>query len=612
MLERVEMLPRRPEAFQVARPQLPHSATRSNQTLTMCGIAGFNWRDEQLASKMASVLKHRGPDDSGCFTDRYVSLGLSRLSIVDTSDAGHQPMLYEHGGAKVVIAHNGEIYNYRELRVELEERGHRFSSGTDTEVILACYLEYGYECVNRFNGMWAFCIYDVGKTRLFCSRDRFGKKPFYYYHANDSFVFASELKALLAHDDLSLNTFENLNKEAIELYFTLGFVPSPFSIYTNTFKLEPGHNLVFDLASSRVSRKWRFYDLPEYDPLSDKAALIEEGRHLLADAVRLRLRSDVPVGALLSGGLDSSTITALMSDFVSKGSVHTFSIGFDGGFDETPYVNVAKDFLGTNHHHYRFQERDFWALLDTYSYVYDEPFYDYSGFPTYRVCEIASHDVTVLLSGDGGDEVFGGYRWHQVGAVLDRIKEPAHSPAEYRTAGMSYRPESFRSWFMEKLNHSLDRGAQAWGEAFRIYDLLFNTLPDDFLVKVDRASMANSVEVRSPFLDYRLVEFAQRVPTRWKAGSTGTKILMRELVDGLLPERIVKRGKQGFEPPLVHWIQDETCVRRARSCLHILRNIDEKLYAFYDQTVLTDKRGHARYLIRLFLFAAWFDRWVAK
>ena len=208
----------------------------------MCGIAGFNWRDAELAGKMASVLKHRGPDNAGCFTDGHVSLGLSRLSIVDRSDAGHQPMLYEYGGAQAVMAYDGEIYNYQELRAELEQRGHHFSSGNDTEVVLACYCEYGYECVTRFNGMWAFCIYDVGQRRLFCSRDRFGKKPFYYYLGNDTFVFASELKALLAHDDLRLNTVENLNTEAIELYFALGFVPSPFSIYTNTFKLEPGHN----------------------------------------------------------------------------------------------------------------------------------------------------------------------------------------------------------------------------------------------------------------------------------------------------------------------------------------------------------------------------------
>ncbi len=578
----------------------------------MCGIAGFNWDNKKLVNDMASILKHRGPDDSGCFTDKNISLGHSRLSIIDLSKAGHQPMIYDHRGRKAIIVYNGEIYNYKELRKELAGKGYLFNSRTDTEVVIACYLEYGFDCVDRFNGMWAFCIYDVKTKTLFCSRDRLGKKPFYYYYENEKFIFASELKAILKHDELCLNSLKNLNEEAIDLYFSLGFIPAPFSIYNNTFKLEAGHNLTFDLTRNRITKSWRFYDMQEYSPIYDREGLIDEGRNLLKDAINLRLRSDVTVGTFLSGGLDSSTITAIMKDFVDIRNLHTFSVGFEGGFDETPYVNTVKDFIGTNHHHYYFYEDDFQALIDSYSYAYDEPFYDYSGFPTYKISEIAKGNVSVLLSGDGGDEVFAGYWWHQLGFIFDLIKDPIYSPAEYRSHGMIYKPEVFQKWFKERLNYSLNKGDHKCGEAFRIYDLLFNTIPDDFMVKVDRASMANSVEVRCPFLDYRFIEFSQKIPTEWKVNNSETKILMREVIRGLLPEKIISRGKQGFEPPLVRWIQDEKYESYAKNFLVKLGEINEDLYDLYELKVFKDKEKYVKYIIRLFLFAKWFEKWVEK
>jgi len=389
----------------------------------MCGINGFSFPDQYIIQNMNNSIKHRGPDDEDIFVNNSISLGQVRLSIIDLTEIGRQPMFYEHQSKKNAIVFNGEIYNYLEIKAHLIGKGYHFATQTDTEVILAAYLEEGIECVNKFNGMWSFCIYDFNKDILFCSRDRFGVKPFYYYHKNNIFIFSSEIKAILKHEKFKINNINNINQEAIRLYFALGYIPSPYSIFNDLYKLEAGHNIIFDLKTKEIAKKWRYYNLPQFAPVYNKQKLIEETRFLLHDAVRLRMRSDVPVGAFLSGGLDSGTIVSEIRNLIDLSDFHTFSIGFDKKrFDETPYINIAKEYFRTKHHHYYFKEKDFQNLFDTYSFVYDEPFSDWSGFPTYKVNEIAKEHVTVSLSGDGGDEIFGGYDKYITGHRLEFIR----------------------------------------------------------------------------------------------------------------------------------------------------------------------------------------------
>jgi len=383
----------------------------------MCGINGFNWDEKELVESMNDVIKHRGPDGNGTYTSNLVSLGHVRLAIIDLTEKGKQPMEYEYNGRKIIIIHNGEIYNFLELRKKLEEKGYKFKSNTDTEVILASYLEYGENCVNKFNGMWAFCIYDVDKKILFLSRDRFGKKPLYYYFDGNRFIFSSEIKGILVH-----NIEKKLSNEAINLYFVLpysGFIPSPYSIYQNIKKLQPRKNIVFDLEKKELKLN-NYYDFPEYNPRDNKEELIKIGREILDDATRLRLISDVPVGAFLSGGLDSSSVVGTMAKYVDLSKLHTFSIGFEGEYDETNYMNRVVEHYGTNHHHKYFGINDFFGLIekDNIYHYYDEPFGDYSMFPTYEISKFAKKYVGVSLSGDGGDEMFGGYNAHRRAAQL--------------------------------------------------------------------------------------------------------------------------------------------------------------------------------------------------
>ncbi|MBW9223468.1 asparagine synthase (glutamine-hydrolyzing) [Methanothermococcus sp. SCGC AD-155-E23] len=626
----------------------------------MCGINGIirleGKVEREEIEKMNKEIEHRGPDDRGVYIDREGSIGLGhvRLSILDLSERGHQPMGYdidndtiiyrdeELDRADLIVVFNGEIYNYLELR---EKYNLKTETGTDTEVILKLYSILGTNCVKEFNGMWAFALYDRRKNLIFFSRDRLGVKPLYYYWDGKEFVFSSELKGIVAVKEI--NRRENIDKEAVQLYFALGFIPSPYSIYKNTFKLEPRQNLILHLDNFKVEKHY-YWELPKYNPIYDKKKLIEEGKKLLRDAVRIRMRSDVPVGAFLSGGLDSSTVVAVMREFTDLSKLHTFSIGFEGEYDETPYIEEVVKVFKTNHHHYYFTEKDFLELIDKYSWVYDEPFGDYSGFPTYKVSELARRYVTVVLSGDGGDEVFGGYLTHVNGYRMDLIRKlpkilrvigskipvkrnlsslaslyllkeafklSLEDPEDFYSKsleGSAIRPEAYKKWTREKLRYCLKKGGNKLGEALRIFDLLYNTLADNFLVKVDRASMAHALEVRSPFLDYRFAEFSQRIPREWKVDLFKTKKLMREIIKDILPEKIVKRGKQGFTPPLEEWILKERYLKEIFEKVEILKEIDEYLYRFYREKVFKHKkeRMYRIYLIRLFLFIRWWERWI--
>lgn len=628
----------------------------------MCGINGYNWNESKIIKDMNKSINHRGPDDSSIYFDNEISFGQVRLSILDLSNAGRQPMFYNklYGASNdnfnkqnitkspLAITFNGEIYNYIEIREELKKNKYKFSTDTDTEVILAAYHLWGEECVKKFNGMWAFVIYDKKNKTLFCSRDRLGVKPFYYYEKDGKFIFSSEIKGILQHKNLNINTKDNLCKEAVQFYFTMNYIPAPYTIYKDIKKLYSSHNMIYDLKKKKIIKIEKYYEIPKLKPLNDKKRLIKEGRELLKDSVKLRMRSDVPVGAFLSGGLDSSTVVGVMKEMTDASKLHTFSIGFEGKkYDETPYINIIKNHFKTNHHHYYFKEKDFSELLKKFVEIYDEPFGDYSGFPTYKVSSMTKKHVSVCLSGDGGDEIFAGYNMHLAGARMDfirKIPKPirwtlSKMPAKKNlndvvslyTLKMAlkvslydkkdfyaraieeerYRPQIFKKWSKEKLAYCLKKGDNKMSEALRIHDLLFNTLADYFLVKVDRASMQHALEVRSPFLDYRFIEFAQKIPSNLKTDIKQTKILMREIIKDILPEEITNRGKQGFTPPVNKWIINKTYETELKSGLEIIKELDDELYKYFKNKVMKEKNMlYNDDRTRLYIFNLWFKRWI--
>jgi asparagine synthase (glutamine-hydrolysing) len=614
----------------------------------MCGINGFNFENIKLVESMNNAINHRGPDDIGIFSDGNISLGHQRLSIIDLSTAGHQPMTYMHLNKKVVIVFNGEIYNFLEIKNELIKKGYKFKSKSDTEVILASYLEWGYDCVEKFNGMWSFVIYDVTKKILFCSRDRLGEKPFYYYLNKGQFIFSSEIKGILAHK-LKINRMDNICNEALNLYFLLGFIPAPYTIYKNIFKLEARQNMVFNLKSRKI-RKWYYFEIPQYNPIYDEDKLINKGRALLKDSVKLRFVADVPVGSFLSGGLDSSAIVGEMVKITKSKNLHTYSVSFSGKYDESYYINLAKSYYNTAHHNIMFRESDLIKLINTYAEIFDEPIGDYSAFPAYQISKLAKEMVTVVLSGDGGDEIFGGYPKYVNGFQLDNIRKlpiwfrliisKTHigkwlSKVSFITliqeackisltdktkfyseilADKIIKPKIYKDWTSQTLKFCYKYAGNSTAEMFRLHDLFFNTLADRYSAKTDRVSMANSIEVRSPFLDYRFIEFSQQIPIEWKVDNFKTKKIMRKIITGIVPDEIISRGKQGFTPPLAEWILSDKYLPIVNKSMSYLKQLDVKLYIFYKDKVLvnTDDALYKDFKIRLFLFGLWYSEWIKK
>ncbi len=643
----------------------------------MCGINWFiklidQQQSESLIKHMNQAIIHRGPDDQGFFCQQNDSFSISqwqvRLAIIDLSDAWFQPMFYdkdvgnfsqkhnphiveEIGEKSIRIIFNGEIYNFQEIKWDLINKWYTFASNSDTEVILASYLEYGTDCVNHFNGMRAFALYDPRKQEVFCSRDRLGKKPFYYYFDGQQFIFSSEIKGILEHKELKINTKENMDPEALDFYFTMGYIPAPRTIYKNVRKLEARHNLQLKITNHKLQiTNSCYYEIPEYKPINDKQALLEEGKKLLEDSVKIRMfTSDVPVGAFLSWWLDSSSVVAEMTKRVDKDKLNTFSIGFEGKYDESDYVHIVEKAFGTKHHHEYFRQKDFERMIDDISFYYDEPFADYSNFPTRFVCELAKKDVTVSLSGDGGDEIFGGYMMHQVGAqmtiirkipkffrqllyriipktadnlsTLSKIKEAFRVsllPLENFYANIwgstLYKPEIYKKRTEEKFRELLKATHGNFTQAMIDFDLFYNTLADNFLVKTDRASMAQPLEIRSPFLDVRWIDRGRKTPTRWKVSRRKTKILMREIIKDIVPLEIIHRNKQGFEPPIKDRILQEKYMQEIRSWLdELTRNsiLSSQWKTFYQDQVFTQNNSVFNvYKVKLFLLIKWYKQWV--
>lgn len=560
----------------------------------MCGIVGCTESLTELA-QARDAMRHRGPDDAGLTwdaADRGIGLAQRRLAIIDCSPAGHQPMADTQ--QELTIVFNGEIYNFLELRAELEAAGHRFRSRSDTEVLLAAYRQWGEECPARLNGMFAFCIYDMPRQKLFLARDRAGEKPLFYCHTAGRLVFASEIKALLQLPSVS----RRLNHEALEYYLAYGYVPGELSLLQGIQKLPQGHAMVYDLARDSL-RLWRYWQLPAHapDPSQSDEDLEAELETLLEDSVRRQLIADVPVGVLLSGGLDSSLVTA-MAVRVSQKPIKTFTVTFPGHgrYDEAPFARQVARHFGTEHVELVGGTASV-DLLPQLAEQFDEPLADSSMVPTYLVSRLIREHATVALGGDGGDELFGGYFQHSWIQQLERqrrflprflcdaLRTPMQKLLPLGMRGRNYllalmqnvpggiaqfnlyfdaaarrsllttpgsavgekSPERFKELLSERFDSTL---LKSTGVDFMTY------LVDDILVKVDRSSMLASLEVRAPWLDHRLIDFAfGRVPDRLRATASERKILPRRLGERLLPPKMDLRRKQGFSMPLDAWFK---------------------------------------------------------
>jgi len=561
----------------------------------MCGICGFTWRDEPLVKQMAAVMTHRGPDQEGWHTGQGISLGHRRLSIIDLSENGRQPMFNEDRSIAMVF--NGEIYNFQELRPSLEAKGHRFHSNSDSEVIIHGYEEYGIDVIHRLRGMFAFAIWDARTREMYLVRDRIGIKPLYYHHQGDQLIFASEIKAILEHSGVT----RALNRQALFDYMGFEFVPAPNTMFRDIYKIPAGHYVHWHDGRADLTPYWdlKFNGRPA--PRYEEA--VEQQRTLLDEAVQSHLISDVPLGVFLSGGLDSSTIVAMMRRHIS-GPLRTFTIGYeDKTFSELDYAKIVAERFETEHHvlmlddiRPQYVEKALWHL--------DEPMTDLSTVPLFLLCQKVKEYVTVCLSGEGADESFAGYdrfkasklwRYYRTlprplreGLVSNLVRRLPDQPQKKGLINMLKR-------FVEGADLPADGGHLRWQyfstpgmadglfnpefkaatelDAFRQvreYDARCDTtdtinreiyldmrfmMTDSVLMKVDKMSMASSLEVRVPLLDTPLVEYMAGLPGDWKLKGMNTKHVFRSALEGILPDKIVHRGKQGYSLPVKHLLR---------------------------------------------------------
>lgn len=569
----------------------------------MCGICGvFEFEPsgkvtKDMIHRMNQTISHRGPDDEGIYLDAGLGFGHRRLSIIDVA-GGHQPLGNEDGSIQVLL--NGEIYNYSELREDLSKKGHQFTTVSDTEVIVHLYEEYQTECFRRLRGMFSIAIWDSRARKLLLARDRVGKKPLFYANSGGRILFGSELKALLAAGGLS----KEIDRQAVSDYFSLGYVPAPKTIYRNVRKVLPGHYLV---ASARGVEEHEYWDI-SFSQVEERSEeeWCEQLRHALCEATRVRLMSEVPIGAFLSGGVDSSAVVAMMSHLMQR-PVTTCSIAFeDKQYDEAPYARKIAEQFHSNHHEQTVHPSAV-EVMDKLVWHYDEPFADSSAIPTYYVSKVARESVTVALGGDGGDENFAGYRrykldfyenrtrgyipaavrqsvfgplgrWYPALAWAPRVfraratfQSLSRSPLEGYFTSMSYfRPDEKPNLFTGDFKKSL-QGYDSLDVFRHYYDKADTTDPlskiqyidiktyltDDILAKVDRASMAVSLEVRAPLLDHHLMEMAARMPSSMKLRGTIGKYALKRAFSPLLPDDILHRKKQGFAIPLASWFRKE-------------------------------------------------------
>ncbi len=630
----------------------------------MCGLAGFVDFNKQSSAdtlrRMANTLTHRGPDDSGYemydFDKAQVGFGFCRLSILDLTPAGHQPMHFQEAGLTAML--NGELYNFIDVRNELEHLGHTFKSRSDTEVLLHAYAQWGIECIHRFHGMFAIALLDHKNEQLYLIRDRAGVKPLYYFHHGWHVLFSSELKAF--------HLFPSFRKEihtgALALYFQHGYIPAPHCIFTNTFKLLPGHYLLINLKSKSILQK-QYWSVTEHYNKSAPAINFQEAaretERILQQAFQLRLVSDVPVGIFLSGGYDSTLVTALLQKNSGK-KLKTFTIGFqEDEYNEAPYARQVALHLGTDHHEYCCTWNEAMDIIPMLPEIYDEPFADSSAIPTYLVSKMARQQVTVALSADGGDETFAGYdkygkclRYHQQlhavptflrhsSASLVRLLAklwPAHtlsSPDRIDKLILALgekHPAVLFNIITQAMTHAEVRRLMALPVTFPVsaFDDVYSLrsaeplqhflhtdyrtfMVDDVLQKVDRAGMAVSLEAREPLIDHRIIEFVAPLPASFKWHNGKGKRLLRHIVHQYVPEKMMERKKMGFAVPIHQWLKNgkhdliDSLNDNTNTALHALINKKELM-----KMTRAFKAGYKMDVHRLWkviMLDLWLKRW---
>ncbi|RFS23950.1 asparagine synthase (glutamine-hydrolyzing) [Chitinophaga silvatica] len=634
----------------------------------MCGIAGFiDFKCQTNLTtlrNMTDAMTHRGPDDSGYELfekEQYVlGFGHRRLSIIDLSPLGHQP--FHDDDNKWTILFNGEVYNYNELRNELIAQGHSFRSHSDTEVILKAFRHWGKKAIDRFIGMFVFFIYDNENHKVYAYRDRSGVKPLYYYYKDDLFLFGSELKAFHQHNRFN----KTINKEAFALFLQYGYIPAPHCIFNDTFKLKPGHYLEIDLLSKKIVNDVYWDVLDAYNKpklkISETEAL-EETEKLLKSAFEYRMVADVPVGIFLSGGYDSSIVAAMLQKERSQ-KLKTFTIGFnEKDFNEAPHAKNVADYLGTDHTEYICSPKDALEIIPKLPFIFDEPFGDSSAIPTILVSQLARQQVTVSLSADAGDEVFGGYnkyaeaiRLHKmftkfpdlvnktIGKMMDLI--PAKTiPFHGRFYNFETRYEKMKSLlkaentvktmqcisqhltnkelelFIGQFNQSLPLHFDDYNQLNKYNDDInqmlaidYKTYMDnDILVKVDRATMSVSLEGREPLLDHRIIEFVAQLPSEFKIKDGNKKYLLKQITHKYLPKQLMDRPKMGFGVPLIHWFKKElkgyfnTYLTKERADRHQLYDpaITQEWIKSYE-----NNNNSVTRLWFLLMFEMWYDEWM--
>lgn len=611
----------------------------------MCGITGFLHFDSQRLSdktvlrKMTDSISYRGPDGEGFYLNENLALGHRRLSIIDLA-TGSQPMFNED--KSIALIFNGEIYNYIELRDELRQYGLTFKTNSDSEVIIKAYEKWGIDCQQKFNGMWAFALWDQTNHQLLLSRDRIGEKPLHYSVFDNTLIFGSEIKSIVA---FGVPKIPNL--ELLDIYLTLSYIPAPFTFYKDIHKLKAGHCLIINGKNIRDYKYWDLPEIDERDMICNKKEVYEKFELLFKDSIKIRMRSDVPYGAFLSGGLDSSSIVALMSE-ISSFPIQTFTIGFkEKSFDERFLAAKIATKFHTDHHEYVVEPDTFNASLKNISYHYDEPFGDSSAIPTSYVSKYAANKVKMVLTGDGGDEVLSGYTIYQgekfasqyqkmpawmrnsAPVLLNQISRPVKGSFRYKlnrvyNVCLSSNLD-FESRYLAKAAY-IDRSMieRITGEekvypakeflgdfmkhcTYRdpFYKLMFLnfklSLPDDMLVKVDRMSMASSLETRTPFLDYRLIEYMVQVHKDIKMHKYQRKTILRNTIGQKLPAPILNASKKGFRIPLREWFKDDFFTKRLSGLSDTLPFLDNKILLQINKMNKSGEKDYGNFIWMLFV-----------
>lgn len=619
----------------------------------MCGICGYKSKkliSNDILNTMNDTMIHRGPDDHGIWENVWgeyaVGFAQRRLSILDLSELGHQPML--SGDGRIVITYNGEIYNFLELRSVLEKKGYSFKSNCDTEVILASYQEWKTDCFCRFNGMFAIAIYDIDDNKIILARDRMGKKPLYYYKKGHDLVFASELKPIMKYPAFD----KVIDNSAIGMYLSNKCIMAPKTIFMDTYKLEPGTFLVYDCKSSDIVEQKPYWNLIEIFNNTEKSIhTLEEGKRdlkdLLRDSVSKRLIADVPVGTFLSGGIDSTLISAVAQEV--KGSpVDSFTIGFnDEERNEAPYAKEIAKHIGTNHHELYMSEEEILGQVKDIVRFYDEPFSDSSQLPCMLVSRVAKENVTVVLSGDGGDEMCCGYSMYDYNRMVQSLDFlgaiesympwnkiltkalPPYGRAFINNRDENYKTQLFADMFIEEAQKILktpvvdakcDKEQYIYTknhqEKRMILDMV-DYLPSDILAKMDRAAMKYSLEVRCPLLDYRIPEWSFKVDHNLKFYKNEKKYLLKQLTYDYVPKKLLDRPKKGFGVPLSKWLRT---VLKAEIDKVSERSIIEKQEIFdYDGLqrlkevqMKSDKTLYAHILWAFYVFQMWYNEYIEE